>query len=99
MTDNVSTYVHPEVLVSTEWLAEHLNDPSLRIVESNEDVLLYDMGHIPGAVHIDWRADLQDQLLRDYISPADFAEVCARNGITPETTCVFYGDKSNWWAC
>jgi len=99
MTDNVSTYAHPEVLVSTEWLAEHLNDPSLRIVESNEDVLLYDMGHIPGAVHIDWRADLQDQLLRDYISPADFAEVCARNGITPETTCVFYGDKSNWWAC
>jgi thiosulfate/3-mercaptopyruvate sulfurtransferase len=99
MTDNASTYVHPEVLVSTEWLAEHLNDPGIRIVESNEDVLLYDTGHIPGAVHIDWRADLQDQLLRDYITPAGFAEVCAKNGITPETTCVFYGDKSNWWAC
>jgi thiosulfate/3-mercaptopyruvate sulfurtransferase len=99
MTENVSTYAHPEVLVSTDWLAEHLNDPGLRIVESNEDVLLYDTGHIPGAVHIDWRADLQDQLLRDYISPADFAEVCAKNGITPDTTCIFYGDKSNWWAC
>jgi thiosulfate/3-mercaptopyruvate sulfurtransferase len=99
MTENASTYAHPEVLVSTEWLAEHLNDPGIRIVESNEDVLLYDTGHIPGAVHIDWRADLQDQLLRDYISPADFAEVCEKNGITPDTTCVFYGDKSNWWAC
>jgi thiosulfate/3-mercaptopyruvate sulfurtransferase len=99
MTDNASTYAHPEVLVSTDWLAEHLNDPGLRIVESNEDVLLYDTGHIPGAVHIDWRADLQDQLLRDYIAPADFSEVCAKNGITPDTTCIFYGDKSNWWAC
>lgn len=99
MTDTASTYAHPEVLVSTEWLAEHRNDPGIRIVESNEDVLLYDTGHIPGAVHIDWRADLQDQLLRDYIMPADFAEVCAKNGITPDTTCVFYGDKSNWWAC
>jgi len=99
MTDKPSTYAHPEVLVSTEWLAEHLGDPGLRIIESNEDILLYDTGHIPGAVHIDWRADLQDQLLRDYITPAEFAEVCARNGITPETTCVFYGDKSNWWAC
>jgi len=99
MTDTASTYAHPEVLVSTEWLAEHLNEPGVRIVESNEDVLLYDTGHILGAVHIDWRADLQDQLLRDYIAPADFAEVCAKNGITPDTTCVFYGDKSNWWAC
>jgi len=99
MTDNASTYAHPEVLVSTEWLADHLNDPGIRIVESNEDVLLYDTGHIPGSVHIDWRADLQDQLLRDYITPSDFAEVCAKNGITPDTTCIFYGDKSNWWAC
>lgn len=99
MTQPLSQYAHPEVLVSTDWLADHLNDPSLRIVESNEDVLLYDTGHIPGAVHIDWRLDLQDQLVRDYISPEAFAELCARNGITPETTCVFYGDKSNWWAC
>jgi thiosulfate/3-mercaptopyruvate sulfurtransferase len=99
MTDKASTYAHPEVLVSTDWLAEHLNEPGIRIVESNEDVLLYDTGHIPGAVHIDWRADLQDQLMRDYIAPKDFAEVCAKNGISPDTTCIFYGDKSNWWAC
>jgi thiosulfate/3-mercaptopyruvate sulfurtransferase len=99
MSEKASTYAHPDVLVSTDWLAEHLNEPGIRIVESNEDVLLYDTGHIPGAVHIDWRADLQDQLLRDYISPADFAKVCEKNGITPDTTCIFYGDKSNWWAC
>jgi thiosulfate/3-mercaptopyruvate sulfurtransferase len=85
--------------VSTEWLATRLEEPGMRVVESNEDVLLYDTGHIPGAVHIDWRADLQDDLVRDYISPKAFAEVCGRNGITPETTVLFYGDKSNWWAC
>lgn len=94
-----SNYVHPEVLVSTEWVAEHCKDPSIRIIESNEDILLYDIGHVPGAVHIDWRRDLQDQLVRDYIQPADFAALCERYGITPETTCVFYGDKSNWWSC
>jgi thiosulfate/3-mercaptopyruvate sulfurtransferase len=99
MTQPLSQYAHPEVLVSTDWLAEHLNDPGLRIVESNEDVLLYDTGHIPGAVHIDWRLDLQDPIVRDYISREAFADMCARNGIKPETTCVFYGDKSNWWAC
>ncbi len=98
MSKASSEYANPEVLVSTEWLAEHLHDPGLRIVESNEDVLLYETGHIAGAVHIDWRDDLQDQLVRDYISPEAFAAVCAKNGITPETTCVFYGDKSNWWA-
>jgi thiosulfate/3-mercaptopyruvate sulfurtransferase len=97
MSDNA--YAHPEVLVSTEWLASHLDDPGHRIVESNEDILLYDTGHIPGAVHIDWRQDLQDPLIRDYIDPAAFAEVCAENGISPDTTCIFYGDKSNWWAC
>src|SRR5438552_5265126 len=99
MSESNSHYAHPEVLVSTEWLADHLNEPGHRIVESNEDVLLYDTGHIPGAVHIDWRQDLQDPLVRDYISPEKFAELCGKNGITPDTTCVFYGDKANWWAC
>jgi thiosulfate/3-mercaptopyruvate sulfurtransferase len=94
-----SEYAHPEALVSTEWLAGHLQEPNTRIVESNEDVLLYDTGHIPGAVHIDWRQDLQDPLVRDYISPEAFAELCSRNGIGRDTTCIFYGDKSNWWAC
>ena len=92
-------YTHPEVLVSADWVQEHRNDPQVRIVESDEDVLLYDMGHIPGSVKIDWQGDLQDQLVRDYIDAAKFAAICERAGITPESTVVFYGDKSNWWAC
>jgi thiosulfate/3-mercaptopyruvate sulfurtransferase len=99
MTDKFSEYAHPDKLVSTEWLAAHLDDPSLRIVESNEDLLLYDTGHIPGAVHIDWRRDLNDQLVRDYLGTADFSALCSRFGISPDTTVLFYGDKSNWWAC
>jgi thiosulfate/3-mercaptopyruvate sulfurtransferase len=99
MSDTLSQYAHPEVLVSTEWLAAHLDEPGTRLVESNEDVLLYDTGHIPGAVHIDWREDLQDPLVRDYITPEAFSSLCEKNGITPDTTVIFYGDKSNWWAC
>lgn len=95
----MSTYAHPEALVTTDWVNEHLNDPSVRLVESNEDILLYSTGHIPDAVHIDWRADLQDQTIRDYISPEAFAKLVSKNGITKDTTVVFYGDKSNWWAC
>lgn len=91
-------YAHPEVLVSTDWVAEHLNDPNIRLVESNEDVLLYDTGHIPGAVNIDWHTDLNDPLIRDYIGPEQFAELMSRNGISPDTTVIFYGDKNNWWA-
>ena len=79
-----SNYAHPDALVTTEWVASHLNEPNTRLVESNEDILLYSTGHIPGAVHIDWRADLQDQTMRDYISPDAFAELCAKNGITRE---------------
>ena len=99
MATQLTQYAHPEALVETDWLEKHLKDEGIRIVESNEDVLLYDTGHIPGAVHIDWRADLQDPVIRDYISPEKFAELCSRNGITPDTTCIFYGDKANWWAC
>lgn len=99
MNDKFSEYAHPEALVDSEWLAAHLTDPATRIVESNEDVLLYDTGHIPGAVHIDWRSDLNDPVQRDYIGPEKFAEVCGRNGIGPDTTVIFYGDKSNWWSC
>jgi len=94
-----SHYAHPEVLVTTSWVSDHLKDENLLLIESNEDILLYDMGHLPGAVHIDWRRDLQDQTVRDYIQPSDFASLCSRNGITLDTTCVFYGDKSNWWSC
>ncbi len=92
-------YAHPEVLVSADWVQEHLNDPDVRIVESDEDVLLYDMHHIPGAVKIDWQGDLQDQIVRDYIDAEKFAAICSKAGIGAETAVVFYGDKSNWWAC
>src|SRR3954447_16525728 len=91
-------YANPDVLVSTDWVAQHLNDPKIRIAESNEDVLLYDTGHIPGAVNIDWHADLNDPLMRDYVNPEQFAALLSRNGISPDTTVVFYGDKNNWWA-
>jgi thiosulfate/3-mercaptopyruvate sulfurtransferase len=93
-----SEYARPDVLVNTDWVAAHLDDPNVRLVESNEDVLLYDTGHVPGAVNIDWHTDLNDPLVRDYIGPEQFAELLSRNGIAPETTVVFYGDKNNWWA-
>ena len=92
-------YAHPEVLVSTDWVAGHLTDPSIRLVESNEDTLLYASGHIPGAVNIDWTADLNDQLRRDYITRDGFEHLKSRIGASRETTIVFYGDKNNWWAC
>ncbi len=91
-------YAHPEVLVSTDWVAEHLNDPSVRIIESNEDPLLYPSGHIPGAVQVDWTHDLNDQLRRDYLQKAGFESLLSRIGVTKDTTIVFYGDKNNWWA-
>ncbi len=95
MSDN---YARPDVLVSTQWVADHLDDPNVRLVESNEDILLYDTGHIPGAVNIDWHADLNDLVVRDYVNPEQFAALMRRNGISPDTTVVFYGDKNNWWA-
>ena len=98
MNTKFSHYAHPEALVDGDWLQAHLTEPGIRIVESNEDVLLYDTGHIPGAVHIDWRGDLQDNTVRDYVSPEGFAAMCGKHGITPDTTVIFYGDKSNWWS-
>ncbi len=92
-------YVHPEVLVSTEWVDAHRQDANVRIVESDEDVLLYLQGHVSGAVKIDWHIDLQDAVVRDYIGKSAFAELCSRKGIANDTTVVFYGDKNNWWAC
>ena len=91
-------YAHPEALVSTDWVAEHLQDSKVRLVESNEDPLVYPSGHIPGAVQIDWTTDLNDPLRRDYIAPEAFAALMSRFGITPETTVIFYGDRNNWWA-
>lgn len=91
-------YAHPEKLVSTEWLAHHLDDPNIVVVESDEDVLLYETGHIPGAVKIDWVADLNDPLIRDYLDPETFAGLMSAKGVGPGTTVVFYGDNFNWWA-
>jgi thiosulfate/3-mercaptopyruvate sulfurtransferase len=91
-------YAHPEVLVSTDWLAEHLNDPDIRIVESDEDVLLYETGHIPGAVKIDWHTDEQDQVRRDFIDREGFGRLASSRGIGNETTVIFYGDRNNWYA-
>lgn len=91
-------YAHPEVLVSTEWVADHLDDPTVRLVESDEDVLLYETGHIPGAAKIDWIADLNDPLTRDYIDRARFERLLGAKRIDPATTIVFYGDQNNWWA-
>jgi thiosulfate/3-mercaptopyruvate sulfurtransferase len=85
--------------VDTEWVAAHLNDPDVRLIESDEDPLLYPMGHIPGAVQVDWFSTLQHPLRRDFLTQDQFELVCAKLGITNDTTIVFYGDKSNWFAC
>jgi thiosulfate/3-mercaptopyruvate sulfurtransferase len=100
MTDITARgYAHPEVLVSTDWVEAHLNDPTIRLIESNEDTLLYASGHVPGAVHVDWTSDLNDQIRRDYITRDGFEALMSRIGATNDTTVVFYGDKNNWWAC
>ena len=91
-------YAHPERLVSTEWLAEHLDYPGLRILECNEDGLLYDIGHVPGALRLDWRKDLFDPNIRDFINGQHFASLMRHLGIRQNDTIVLYGDKSNWWA-
>jgi thiosulfate/3-mercaptopyruvate sulfurtransferase len=92
-------YAQDDVLVSTQWVADHLNETDkIRLVESNEDVLLYSTGHIPNAIHIDWVADLNDSIRRDYLDEKQFAALLSRNGIGNDTTVVFYGDKNNWWA-
>ena len=91
-------YAHPETLVDTQWVADHLNDPHVRIVEADEDPLLYEIGHIENAVKLDWHVDVQDPVRRDFVSKAAFEALMSRYGITPETTVVFYGDKNNWYA-
>lgn len=94
----LAEYSNPERLVTADWLSAHLGTPGLVVVESDEDVLLYDIGHIPGAVKIDWHTDLNDPRVRDYIDGAQFADLMNRKGISRDDTVVIYGDKSNWWA-
>ena len=94
----LAEYAHPEKLVTTEWLAAHLDDPNVVIVESDEDVLLYDTGHIPGAIKVDWHTELNDQVTRDYVDGEGFARLMSEKGISRDSTVVFYGDNFNWWA-
>ncbi|MEU8897073.1 sulfurtransferase [Nocardia sp. NPDC048505] len=89
------TYAHPHRLVTTEWLSANIGAPGLKVIESNEDVLLYDIGHVPGAVKIDWRGDLSDPVTRDYIDGEQFTELMRAKGIQREDTVVLYGDRDN----
>ena len=91
-------YAHPERLVSTQWVAEHAGEPGVVVVESDEDVLLYETGHVPGAVKVDWHTELNDPVTRDYVDGERFAQLMSAKGIGREDTVVVYGDKSNWWA-
>ncbi|MFN4000796.1 sulfurtransferase [Microcella sp.] len=96
--EKFQAYAHPERLVSTAWLEANLSTPGLVVVESDEDVLLYETGHIPGAVKVDWHTELNDPVVRDYVDGAGFARLMSAKGITRDTTVVIYGDRSNWWA-
>ena len=95
----MADYANPEVLVSTDWVEEHIDDPDIVIVESDEDILLYEIGHIRNSVKFDWQTELQDQLIRDYVSREDFEALLSEKGISNNHAVVFYGDRSNWWAC
>lgn len=92
-------YAHPEVLVDTEWVADRLRDPRVVLLECNEDPTLYEIGHIPGALDLDWTQDLNDELTRDYIDREGMAELLSALGVANDSQIVLYGDKNNWWAC
>jgi thiosulfate/3-mercaptopyruvate sulfurtransferase len=91
-------YAHPEVLVETDWVAENLNNPNVRLIEADEDVLLYETGHIPGAVKLDWHVDVQNPVTRDFLDQQAFEQLMRRYGIDNDTTIVLYGDRNNWYA-
>jgi len=91
-------YAHPEMLVSTDWVAQHLNDPTVRIIEVDPDTTAYAQAHIPGAVGWNWETELQDQVRRTLAGKEQFEALCSRAGITPETTVIVYGDNNNWFA-
>src|SRR5437867_3067316 len=96
----MAEYAHPEMLVSTRWVDENrATTDKIRVVESDEDILLYESGHVAEAVKLDWVSDLQDAVVRDYVGKRRFEELCEERGISNDTTVVFYGDKNNWWAC
>nr|MDT0662743.1 sulfurtransferase [Micromonospora sp. DSM 115978] len=95
---HLQSYAEPHRLVTTGWLADNLGADGLVVIESDEDVLLYETGHIPGAVKVDWHLELNDQVTRDYLDAEGFAALCSAKGIRRDDTIVFYGDNFNWWA-
>lgn len=97
-SNSMSGYAHPEALVDTNWVAEHLNDQNVRLIEVDEDVLLYEVGHIPGAVKLDWHVDVQNPVTRDFIDQQAFEQLMSRWGVGDNTTIVLYGDRNNWYA-
>ena len=94
----MTEYKYPEVLVSTEWAAEHLNDPKIRLIEVDVDTTAYDQGHIPGAVGWNWQTQLQDNVRRDLIDKTELEQLLGRSGVTNDTTILLYGDNNNWFA-
>ncbi len=104
MADDSTAYAHPERLVTTDWLAERIAagevgpGKGIVVLESDEDVLLYDTGHLPTSLKLDWHQDLNDPVTRDYVGPEQFARVMTERGVGRDTTVIVYGDKSNWWA-
>ncbi|MEI3848330.1 MULTISPECIES: sulfurtransferase [unclassified Microbacterium] len=97
-SEKFAEYAQPGRLVTGEWLEARLGRPGLVVVESDEDVLLYETGHIPGAVKVDWHTELNDPVVRDYVDGEGFAALLGRKGISRDDTVVIYGDKNNWWA-
>jgi thiosulfate/3-mercaptopyruvate sulfurtransferase len=97
-SEKFADYAQPGRLVTGEWLEARLGRPGLVVVESDEDVLLYETGHIPGAVKVDWHTELNDPVVRDYVDGEGFAALLGRKGISRDDTVVIYGDKNNWWA-
>jgi|SRR5579863_6265934 len=92
-------YVHPEVLVDTNYVEQHLNDSNVRLIEADEDVLLYEVGHLPGAVKLDWHVDVQDRVARDFLNQKGFEQLMSQWGIDNSTQIILYGDKNNWYSC
>ncbi len=97
-SSSASGYAHPEALVETSWVEEHLHDANVRIIEADEDVLLYEVGHIPGAVKLDWHVDVQDRTNRDFVNQQEFEQLLSHYGVSNDTTIVLYGDRNNWYA-
>ncbi|MBC9888979.1 MAG: sulfurtransferase [Opitutae bacterium] len=94
----MNQYAHPEMLVTTDWVNERLNDPKIKLVEIDVDTQAYEAGHIPGSVGFNWQTQLQDQIVRDIISKEDFEELLGKSGVEKDDTVIVYGDNNNWFA-